>query len=113
MPSTASDVHDGFQCGEINERSQRSRDNAGPDLRALVRVDQILADLQERMWDAGTLAMMRHGVAVAVARGVRLVVAYRHVALLGEVCHQRLRQAAVAVPQHADMPRPLEALEHR
>src|SRR5688500_9741535 len=71
--------------------------------------DQVLADLEQRMREAQRFGMSLDGIAMAIAARVGLIVADHEVRLVGETPHQRHWHARVLVPQHADMPGPLEA----
>src|SRR3546814_3736849 len=52
------------------------------------------------------------GIAVAVGAGIGLVVADGE-AFCAQALHQRSRKARIAVPQHADLPRPRDAVHDR
>ena len=93
--------------------AQRALQPVRPFGDAVVGVDHVLADFQERMDEAARLGMHRDGIAVPVAARIGLVVADDEAPLLLERDEERHGQARVLVPEHAHMPGPLEALEHR
>src|SRR5258708_19808223 len=77
------------------------------------RVDQVLPDLDQRVRDADVFDMARHGVAVAILAGIRLIVTDDDAGHSPQPPHQRTGEPVVAVPQDAEMPRALYAFEHR
>ena len=99
--------------GVVQHAPEGALQPVGPFGNAVAGVDEVLADLQERMGEPAPLGMHRDRIAVLVAARIGFVVADREARLLPQRSHERQRQAGVLVPQHADMPGPLKALEHR
>jgi hypothetical protein len=92
---------------------QQTREALGPLLLSVLVRDQILADFDQRMRQAMTLAVHRYGVVGGVADKIRLVVANHEAVLLPQQREQPVGQAAVAIVEKRHMPRPRLLFEHR
>src|SRR6266540_4185567 len=80
------------------------RQPAAPGARGVGRRDEILAHFQRAMRQLAGPRMGIERVFIRGTRRVRLVVADHQLGIAAQLGQQRLGQARIVVPQHADMP---------
>src|SRR3981081_1667663 len=86
---------------------------SSPRARSLRRIDQVLAHFQRAMRQRPRLGVGGERVFVRITRRIGLVVADDKRRIAPQFGEQRLGQARIVIPEHADMPGPLEAVHLR
>ena len=111
-----------YDCGKENVRSRQCLGDGGaygrrqpvaPGARGVRRVDQVLAHFEGAMGELAGPGMGIERVFVRRARRIGLVVADHQRGIAPQLGEQRLGQARIVVPQHADMPGALETVHLR